>query len=296
MRNISISGDRQRHERQLTRGTGVASATITRRRAQSFTAQRIVTTVVSLVVLGNAAIIVWLWLRGGGVSAVHGTGEAFTSFGRITGLLAAYLLLIQILLLARLPFAEQLAGFDGLTIWHRRNGKLCLYLIVAHVVFITIGYAGMDKFSVPSEISTLLSSYPGMVTATVGTGLLILVAVSSFIIVRQRLRYEAWYVVHLLSYAGIVLAWFHQIPTGNEFAANTEAAAYWTALYVGTLGLMVLSRFARPAFRASWYRMRVSEVIHERSVMLERPRHPVPLHHERMGELLGREPADARAP
>src|SRR5207247_5490516 len=40
----------------------------------------------------------------------------------------------------------------------------------------------------------------------------------------------------------------------------------------------------------------VSEVIHERSVMLQRPRHTVPLDHERMGELLAGEPADARAP
>ena len=29
---------------------------------------------------------------------------------------------------------ERLVGFDGLTVWHRRNGKLVLYLILAHVV------------------------------------------------------------------------------------------------------------------------------------------------------------------
>src|SRR2546426_11150311 len=34
----------------------------------------------------------------------------------------------------------------------------------------------------------------------------------------------------------------------------------------------------------------VSKVVHERPVVLERPSHPVPLHDERMGELLGREP------
>jgi predicted ferric reductase len=264
MRISPLSVDRNDYRRELSR-TSDGSHTIVapRRFTSSLTAQTAVVWIVSLVVLGNAAIIVWLWLKGGGISAVHGTGEAFTSVGRITGLLGAYLLLIQILLLARLPFAEQLAGFDKITIWHRRNGKLCLYLILAHVIFITIGYAGMDKISVPREVSTLLSSYPGMVTATVGTVLLVLVVVSSLIIVRQRLRYEAWYVVHFLSYGGIVLAWFHQIPTGNEFAANATAAAYWTALYVGTLGLMVLFRFARPLLRASWYHMRVSEVIEE---------------------------------
>ena len=35
--------------------------------------------------------------------------------------------------------------------------------------------------------------YPGMITATVGTGLLIAVVLSSIVIARRRLRYEAWY-------------------------------------------------------------------------------------------------------
>src|SRR5437870_1632307 len=39
----------------------------------------------------------------------------------------------------------------------------------------------------------------------------------------------------------------------------------------------------------------VSEVVHERPVVLERPSHPVPLQDEGMAELLGREPANARA-
>lgn len=264
MRNPSISLDRHDHDRGAPRHVDEMRATVAPRGlSSSLTAPRIVASVVSAIVLGNAAIIVWLWLRGGGISAVHGTGEAFTSVGRITGLLGAYLLLIQILMLARLPFAEQLSGFDKITIWHRRNGKLCLYLILAHVVFITIGYAGMDKITVPREVSTLLTNYPSMVTATVGTVLLILVVVTSLVIVRQRLRYEAWYLVHLLSYAGIVFAWFHEIPTGNEFALNATAAGYWTALYVGTLALMVLFRVIRPLQRDSWYHLRVSEVIQE---------------------------------
>ena len=44
---------------------------------------------------GNAAVIVWLWLHGGGIGKVHTGGELLTSLGRITGLLGAYLALIQ---------------------------------------------------------------------------------------------------------------------------------------------------------------------------------------------------------
>jgi predicted ferric reductase len=216
-----------------------------------------------LVFLVNAALIVWLWLHGGGVSSVHNVGELFTSIGRITGLLGAYLLLIQVVLLVRLPPLEQLVGFDRLTVWHRLNGKICLYLILAHVVFITIGYAMMDRISIPAEASTLLTRYPGMVTATIGTALLILVVITSVVIVRRRMRYETWFLVHLMAYAGIVLAWFHQIPTGNELALAPTAAAYWTGLYLTTLALLVLFRFAQPILRSLWFRMRVAEVIVE---------------------------------
>jgi predicted ferric reductase len=216
-----------------------------------------------IVFLGNAGAIVWLWLNGGGVSQVHNPADLFTSIGRITGLLGAYLLLVQILLLARLRFLEPLAGFDRLTVWHRLNGKVCLYLILAHVVFITAGYTMLDKIPLSKEITVLLGTYPGMIAATAGTALLVLVAVSSFVIVRQRLPYEAWYAVHLMAYLGILLSWFHQVPTGNEFILQPGPTAYWTALYVVTLALIVMFRFVRPGFQNAWHRLRVSEVWEE---------------------------------
>jgi predicted ferric reductase len=216
--------------------------------------------IVWAIVVGNAAAITWIWLHAGGVSSVQTTGELLTSLGRITGLLGAYLALIQVLLLARIPWLERLAGFDRLTVWHRLNGKVCLILILAHVVLITIGYAMMDKISVPKEVSAILSGYPGMITATVGTALLIVVVGLSLVIVRRRLRYETWYLVHLTAYAGIALGWFHQIPTGNELTTNAIASDYWTSLYLATLGLLVAFRIVQPVLSGLRYRLRVVEV------------------------------------
>ncbi len=216
-----------------------------------------------LIVAANAGVIVWLWLHGGGVSGVQGSADLWTSVGRITGLLGVYLALIQVLLLARLPPLERLVGFDRLTVWHRRNGKACLLLVLAHVVFITIGYAGSDQISVPSEFSRLLDSYPGMVTATIGTALMIGVVVTSLVIARRRLPYEAWYAVHLTVYAGIALAYLHQIPTGNEFTTNPAQADYWIALYVVTLLLLLAFRVLRPARLAVRHRLRVAGVTEE---------------------------------
>ena len=125
------------------------------------------------VVLGNAAVIVWLWVHGGNLT-LRSSGDVLTSIARITGLLSAYLALIQVILLARVPALERLVGFDRLTVWHRWNGHACLDLVLAHVVFSVWGYALLDKYPVPKEISTMLGGgiYPGMITATVGTVLL----------------------------------------------------------------------------------------------------------------------------
>ena len=217
------------------------------------------------IVGGNTAVIVWLWVHGGNVSEHLTTGELLTSLGRITGLLASFSALLQVLLLARLPWAERLVGFDRLTVWHRWNGHACLDLVLAHVVLTVWGYALMDKVSLPKEISTMLGGgvYPGMITATIGTGLLIAVVFTSVVIVRRRLRYETWYAVHLAAYAGIALAWFHQIPTGNELVLDRVAADYWRALYLVTLALLLVFRVLAPLARALRHRLRVAEVVDE---------------------------------
>src|SRR5436190_558175 len=147
------------------------------------------------VLIGNAVAIVWLWVHGGNLTGRSG-GAVLPSIARITGLLAAYLALLQVILLARLPVLERLAGFDRLSVWHRWNGHACIDLVLAHVVFSVWGYALLDKLSLPKEISTMLGGgiYPGMITATIGTALLLAVVVVFRVLVpaaaaaRHRLR------------------------------------------------------------------------------------------------------------
>ena len=201
-----------------------------------------------------------IWLRDGGISNSTSVGAILTSAGRITGLLGAYLLLLQVLFLARLPFLQWVIPFDRLTVIHRLNGKICLYLILAHVALVVAGYAVLDRISVLTEAWTVVTTYPGMIAATVGTILLLVVVVTSLVIVRARLRYETWFLVHLTAYAAVILAWFHQIPTGNDFLNSPVAAAFWTALYVATLQLVIIFRLVFSVARAVWHGLRVAEV------------------------------------
>ena len=208
----------------------------------------------------NAAVIVGLWWRSGGISDVHGVADALTSAGRLLGLLGAYCALVQLLLLARVPALERALGFDRLAIWHRRNGKACLYLVLGHVVLILAGYAATEHAALTREALRLETNYPGVLPATLGFALLVVVAVSSFVIARRRLRYETWYFVHLYAYLAVALAFSHQLATGTDFLADPVARGYWYALYLVTLGALVVFRVLAPAARAVYHDLRVDDV------------------------------------
>src|SRR3954471_4683047 len=113
---------------------------VNRYRAPSLTvaarARRVVpSALVLLLVVGNGLAIVWLWYHGGNVTDVHSTADALTSIARVTGLLSAYLALVKVILLARLPALERATSFDPMSRWHRWNGHACIDLVVAHDVF-----------------------------------------------------------------------------------------------------------------------------------------------------------------
>ncbi|MDX6732397.1 MAG: hypothetical protein QOC54_2345 [Baekduia sp.] len=216
-----------------------------------------------LLFLANLAVVAGLWYQGGALNGVGDLGTALISAGRLTGLVGTYLALVQILLVARLPWLERLAGFDTLTQWHRRNGKLVLWLLLAHTVLITAGYTLTGRTSLWHEISKLLSSYDDMITATIGMGLLIVVVVTSLVIVRRRLPYEVWHAVHLMTYAAMALAFAHQLSNGSEFSGDPLAKDYWRVLYLVTLGAIVAFRLLVPLGQTLWHGMRIEAVVPE---------------------------------
>jgi predicted ferric reductase len=216
-----------------------------------------------LVLLGNAVVVVGLWWRSGELANLHSAAAGLTAVGRLVGLLGAYLVLVQLLLLARVPALERIVGFDRLTVWHRRNGRVALGLLIAHAALITAGYTLTDRIGLPREVVRLLSTYPGVLTATVGLALLIATVVTSIVIVRRRMRYETWFFVHLYAYLGIALAFSHQLDTGRDFTGDPVAQWYWKALYVATLGALVLFRLVTPIVRALYHRLRVEQVVAE---------------------------------
>jgi predicted ferric reductase len=219
-----------------------------------------------LVFLGNGAVIVFMWVHGGNLKNSD-EGDVVLSIARITGLLGAYLALWQVILLTRLPWLERLTSFDRLsTVWHKWNGHACVILILIHTFFSIWGYQAISILPISfwGETKTMIwgGVYPGMIVATIGTFLLVVVAWSSIAIVRRRLSYEWWYAVHITAYAGIALGWFHQIPTGNELIHLEVQTWYWRSLYIATL-VLIAFRVANPVWHGLRYRMRVVDVVPE---------------------------------
>src|SRR5690349_12533881 len=87
----------------------------------------------------NLVVITILWLTAGGVDDVRSSADALSSAGRIAALWGAYLSLLAVVLLARVPVLERAVGFGRLTVWHRYAACGCLVLLLAHTGLTTAG-------------------------------------------------------------------------------------------------------------------------------------------------------------
>lgn len=196
-------------------------------------------------------------------SSLAAPGGLLTALGRLTGLVAAYGMLLLVLLVARLPALERVIGQDRLVAWHRRLGPWPLFLITAHGVLITIGYAQVAKTGALAQFWTLLMTFPGVLAGTAGFILLIAAGVTSYRKARRKLAYETWWSVHLYTYLALALAFSHQLATGASFVGHPLTRAWWTAMWIGTAGLALAYRVLTPIARSAYHRLRVVSVEEE---------------------------------
>jgi predicted ferric reductase len=209
--------------------------------------------------LGFGAVLAAV-VTGESAGALRAPGGLLTAAGRFAGFSGAYLMLIMVVLVARLPWLERATGQDRLVRWHRQVSPWALGLIAAHVVLITLGYAQAARSGAMHEMWVLLVSYPDMLAAFAGFGLLVMAGVTSVRIVRQRLRYETWWVVHLYLYLGLALASFHQIATGVSFIGHPLVRDLWILIWAATAGMVALFRVLLPIGRSLRHQLRVVEI------------------------------------
>jgi predicted ferric reductase len=215
------------------------------------------------IVYFSVAIALALFLADGGATYFLNIKDVTTGLGIVTGLVGSDLLLVMLVLAARIPVIDRTFGHDKALALHRKLGKPVLYLILAHMVLLMIGYGIAQGLNPIAEAIDMIVNQQDMSIAFISMGLLILVVVSSLVIVRKKLSYEFWYIVHLLSYGAILLALPHQFTQGSMFAEGTWARWYWMALYVGSLAAITIFRVIIPVASSLRHELRVSEVVVE---------------------------------
>jgi predicted ferric reductase len=214
--------------------------------------------------LGLLLITYW-WVADGGVTDLAHWDSGLTSLGRVAGLWAANLLLVQVLLMSRLPPLEHAYGRDRLARTHRVIGFLSFSLMITHIVLIIGGYAAGLWSAVPSTIWELITAYGGMLLAVAGTLCLIMVVLTSLKAARRRLRYESWHLLHLYGYLGVGLALPHQLWTGQDFLRSPGATLYWWTLWAAAAAAIMVWRVGLPLWRSARHGLRVAGVARESS-------------------------------
>ena len=180
--------------------------------------------------------------------------------GSLTGMVGAYLALVMVLLISRIPVIERAIGQDRLARWHRRLAPWPITLLAAHAVLITVGYAAAARSGTAHEIHTLLSSYPGITTATIGLGIMVAIGVVSLRAIRSRMPRETWWLIHLWMYLALSISFVHAIVLGPSFVGHPLARIMWSVAWAASAGTVLVFRFGLPVVRSLRHRLTVVEV------------------------------------
>lgn len=176
--------------------------------------------------------------------------------GRAAGLLAQVLVLGLVLLAARIPVLERAVGQDRLLRWHRWLAPTAIVALVAHPLLLAAGYTG-------GWWASLISLGSATANAVIGIGLFLLAAAVSVRLVRRRLPYEGWHLLHLTTYAAVVLVFLHQLTAGTAVLSNALLRGWWLAQLVVVLAAAATFRIVLPLWRSARHDLRVASVHHE---------------------------------
>ncbi|MBO0869789.1 MAG: ferredoxin reductase family protein, partial [Micromonosporaceae bacterium] len=210
-----------------------------------------------------------LWWFSTPHGAIHSTADALTAAGRITGMVAGYLLLVQVLLMSRVAWLERWIGAHYLMSWHRDLGGALLLLVLGHIAFIILGYAGQYHAGVQQEAWTVITTFPSMVSATIATAILVATGFLAIRAVRRLLPYEVWYYLHVCTYLILILGYGHQFANGEELHAGVGfGRSYWIGLYLFVIACLIWGRVITPLRLNLKHKLRFAEAIDEGAGMV----------------------------
>lgn len=188
--------------------------------------------------------------------------NSILGFGKWLGLHLALVMILQLVLVARLPWLDRRIGMDRLTSWHRWTGFSLFWLVLLHPTFILLGYASEYNSSPLTEFNNLKSQVP-VLLGMLAAGIVLIAAGLSIRAARRRLSYEAWHAVHVCLYVAVAFGLIHQLFEVSTFTSSALARAYWWALWAFALVSLIVGRIAMPLWRNAHHRFRVAAVVPE---------------------------------
>lgn len=179
----------------------------------------------------------------------------------VCGMLAGYAVIVLIVLMSRWPLLERSVGSDRLARWHSRGGPTVLTLMLVHGAAAAVAWSQARGESLVTALIEVMGM-PGLLTATLGTAVMVAVAVLSARAARRRLSFEVWHGIHLLMYIGVALSFAHQLA-GPDLVQHRLLQVVWALMYAHAFALVIRHRFIQPLQAASRHRLRVSRVVRE---------------------------------
>lgn len=213
-------------------------------------------------IVAALALIVFGWWQGSGSHLSTPTDRVIV-IARLFGLLASFCILLEVLLMSRIPLYERNFSLEETVELHKLNGYLLIFLIVGHIVFITFGYNVGSGGSLWQQFLTLNTGFEDVFKATIGTIVFFSATFLTLGFIRKHLNYELWYMSHLTVYAAILLTFLHQVSIGGDMVKHAWFKYAWYGLFVFVFGLLAYYRFAKMFIHAWQHDFKVLRVVRE---------------------------------
>ena len=208
--------------------------------------------------LGAAVVALWplvLALRGPQPLALA------PLLAHVAGMLAGFGVVVLLALMSRAPALERGVGADVLTRWHGYGGRLVVGLVLVHAWAAVLAWQQSRQENALIALWQVLG-LPGLMSTTLGTLVLLMVAAASVRAARRRLSYESWHGLHLLTYVAVALTFLHQLA-GPDLAGHRVLQVGWSLLYTYVFALLLRYRVLAPLRQATRHRLRVCSVVTE---------------------------------
>ncbi len=190
-----------------------------------------------------------------------GSSGKLIALGRIAGLLLEFTILLQLLLIGRVPWIERIFGHDKLNRLHRLIGYSVSSLLITHPLLLIFGYAQINQFSLWRQFLDFWFHWEDAWKAAVALVIFLSIIFISIAVVRRKLRYETWHGIHLLMYVAIFLVFGHQINTAD--VSSGQPLYYWYVLNFSVFGLVLLYRWLRPLWLFYKHKFSVADIKRE---------------------------------